>query len=84
MGSLNDYVSFLNKLDNLKADYQLSKIRIDAVMVELSVPGQKWEIEFNTYGKTEGYQVEIEKFISNGKLYDENELDVLFREFFSD
>ncbi|MFT8322857.1 MAG: hypothetical protein ABF649_18470 [Bacillus sp. (in: firmicutes)] len=45
-------------------------------MVEVSVPGQRWEIEF-----MEDNTVEIEKFISNGDFYDGKELESLFKEF---
>lgn len=50
-------------------------------MIEVAVPGQRWEIEYNTYGKSSKCQIEIEKFVSNGIIYDESELDVLFRDF---
>lgn len=45
-------------------------------MVEVAVPGQRWEIEFMEDGT-----VEIEKFISDGDYYDEQELEVLLRDF---
>jgi len=35
-------------------------------MIEVTVPGQRWEIEFLEDGT-----VDIEKFISDGKMYDE-------------
>ena len=45
-------------------------------MVEVAVPGQRWEVEFMEDGS-----VEIEKFISDGRYYDGAELEVLFRDF---
>lgn len=45
-------------------------------MVEVTVPGQRWEIEFMDNGS-----VEIEKFISDGAYHDDKELDALFRDF---
>lgn len=45
-------------------------------MIEVAVPGQRWEIEIMEDGT-----MEIEKFISDGDMYDEKELDVLFRDF---
>ncbi|MDN4607682.1 hypothetical protein [Sporosarcina highlanderae] len=72
--NLND---LLNKLDDNKIFYRLSKVRPEAIMVEVAVPGQRWEIEFMEDGS-----IEIEKFISaGGDLYDERELEVLFNEF---
>ncbi|PIC57327.1 hypothetical protein CSV80_10100 [Sporosarcina sp. P12(2017)] len=69
---LND---FLNELEERKIFYNLSKVRSEAIMVE--VPGQRWEVEFMDDGS-----IEIEKFISDGGvLYDENELKHLFEDF---
>jgi len=45
-------------------------------MVEIAVPGQRWEVEF-----FEDDHVEIEKFVSNGTIYNEKELDILFKDF---
>ena len=72
---LND---FLNKLQENHIFYQLSKIRNESIMVEVAVPGQRWEIEFMEDGT-----VEIEKFISDGQYYDGQELEVLFKAFSS-
>ncbi|HAN22109.1 MAG TPA: hypothetical protein DCP51_10680 [Clostridiales bacterium] len=55
--------------------YKLSKVR-DSIMVEIAVPGQRWEVEF-----FEDDHVEIEKFVSNGTIYNEKELDILFKDF---
>jgi len=69
-------IDFLDKLEDATIHYQLYKVR-DAIMVEVRVPGQRWEVEFFADGS-----VEIEKFISeNGSLYGEEELEVLFRDF---
>ena len=81
MNSLNDFIEFLEKLEENKIWYKLDKTRDDTVMVEVCVPGQRWEIEFNIYGESSGCTVEIEKFKSDGTIYDEKELDVLFRDF---
>lgn len=71
---LND---FLNELEERKIFYSLSKVRSEAIMVEVAVPGQRWEVEFMDDGS-----MEIEKFISDGDvLYDESELKNLFENF---
>lgn len=71
---LND---FLNELEERKIFYSLNKVRCEAIMVEVAVPGQRWEVEFMDDGS-----LEIEKFISDGGvLYDENELKNLFQDF---
>lgn len=70
---LND---LLNKLEERHIFYRLSKIRSESIMIEVAVPGQRWEIEIMEDGT-----MEIEKFLSDGNMYDEKKLDVLFRDF---
>jgi hypothetical protein len=41
-----DINSFLNELEERKIFYRLNKTRPESIMVELAVPGQRWEIEF--------------------------------------
>lgn len=72
---MKDLIGFLNELENRKIYYRLSKIR-DSIMVEIAVPGQRWEVEFFSDGN-----IEVEKFTSDGKLYDKSELEILFAEF---
>lgn len=74
--SLTEMNNFLNKLEDKNIFYRLSKVRNESIMVEVAVPGQRWEIEFMEDGT-----VEIEKFISDGDYYDAKELEVLFRDF---
>lgn len=40
------------------------------------MPGQRWEIEYMSNGT-----VEIEKFISDGTLFNKNEIEALFYDF---
>ncbi len=68
--------SFLNKLEEKKIYYRLNKVRSESIMVEVVVPGQRWEIEFMDDG-----DIEIEKFVSDGKCYDKEELEILFKDF---
>ena len=83
MTSINELIELLERLEEKKIYYKLNKTRDDTIMVEVAVPGQRWEIEYNTYGKSPEFacKIEIEKFVSNGILYDESELEVLFRDF---
>lgn len=73
---LKEFINFLNKLEDNSIFYKLNKVRNEAIMVEVVIPGQRWEIEFMEDGT-----VEIEKFISDGNLYDVKELDNLFKDF---
>ena len=73
---LKKMLSFLNKLEKKSIYYKLNKVRDEAIMVEVAVPGQRWEIEFLDDGS-----VDVEKFISEQDLYDARELEVLLKEF---
>ncbi|GKU82966.1 hypothetical protein [Niallia sp. NCCP-28] len=73
---IKDLIHFLNKLEKKKIFYKLNKVRNEAIMVEIAVPGQRWEIEFIEDGT-----VEIEKFISDGDFYDVKEIENLFSNF---
>lgn len=76
MVDIKDLNSFLNKLDECKIYYKINKIRNESIMVEVTVPGQRWEVEFMDDGT-----IEIEKFISDGTIYDNSELAVLFNDY---
>jgi hypothetical protein len=69
-------LELLRRLREAKIAYSLRQSRDDAILVEVNVPGQRWEIEFVDYG--DEVQVEIERFVSNGHIDDEAALDDLF------
>jgi len=73
---INGLNEFLNKLDESKIVYHLDKIREESIMVGIAVPGQRWEVEFMVNGN-----IEVEKFISTGEIFDKRELDILFKDF---
>lgn len=68
-------IQFLTELEKRKIYYRLNKIR-ESILVEVAVPGQRWEIEFFCDN-----HIEIEKFISDGIIYNQNEIDLLFSQF---
>jgi hypothetical protein len=74
-----DFLALLRRLEEAKIYYELHQSRDDALMIEVTVPGERWEIEFVDYG--DEVQVEIERFISNGHIDDESALDELFSKF---
>lgn len=72
-------LDLLRRLDAAKICYRLRSSRDDAISVDVTVPGQRWEIEFVQYG--DDVQVEIERFISQGEIGDASLLESLFDEF---
>jgi hypothetical protein len=77
--TFRDVLALLRRLDDAKIGYRLTRVRDEALMVEVAVPGERWEIEFVDYENE--VHVEIERFRSNGRIEDESYLDVLFSRF---
>ena len=75
METIKSFVEFLEMLDNRNIYYKLNKVR-DSIMVEVAVPGQRWEIEFMSNGS-----IEIEKFLSDGEIYGYSEIKKMFEDF---
>jgi hypothetical protein len=61
MNALQGMLDFLHALEQRKIFYRLSRIRPEALMVEVAVPGERWEVEFFADGS-----VETERFVSEG------------------
>jgi len=57
------FLSFLNDLRKGKIYYRVSQHRDDAIMVEVTAPGERWEVEFLDDGT-----VEAEVFRSDGNI----------------
>jgi hypothetical protein len=52
-------LNFLNRLDEARIYYTLGHTRPESVMVDISLPGWRWEVEFMLDGS-----VEIERYRS--------------------
>jgi hypothetical protein len=65
-------LSFLNDLRAAKINYRLGHARDEAILVEVAVPGERWEIEFFENGS-----VEVEIFKSDGTIHDASALTEL-------
>ncbi len=70
--SFRKLLDFLDRLEKANIWYHMLHVR-DSVMVEVSIPGERWEVEFFEDG-----HLEVERFISPGHLGDESELEQLF------
>ncbi|SRR6266496_1273252 len=73
MNAFDKLTSFLTDLERRGIGYTLGHNRDEAVMVNLAVPGERWEIEFVDDGS-----IEVERFVSNGELRGEEILEELF------
>src|SRR5262245_53796142 len=77
-------LGLLKRLDESKIAYRLEQHREDALMIQVDVPGERWEIEFVDYDDEVHVEIEIERFRSNGKIYDESMLEELFAKYSAD
>ena len=73
MAELKVLTKFLDRLDSSDIHYTLSSVREGAIMVGVTVPEERWEIEFQANG-----QIEIEVFQSDGEIHDDSILEDLF------
>jgi hypothetical protein len=65
--------TLLNLLESLEADkldYRLSHPRPETIMIEIAVPGERWEVEVFEDG-----HVEFERFRSEGSIGDATDLE---------
>ena len=69
-------LAFLTKLSESKIHYDIHHHRNDGLLVSISVPGERWEVEFLADGS-----VDVEIFRSNGEIFNESSLERLFNEF---
>ena len=69
---LTHVLAFLERLDQAHIWYRLEHVR-DSLMVCVTVPGERWEIEFFADG-----QIEVERFLRSGPIADASSLDALF------
>jgi len=64
--------TFLKQLEKARLYYTLASHRDDTIMALVTVPGERWEIEFFGDGS-----VEVERFRSNGEIGGEESLQEL-------
>ena len=64
--------TFLKQLEQATVHYTLASYRDGAIMVLVTIPGERWEIEFIDDGS-----VEVERFVSNGEICGEEILQEL-------
>jgi hypothetical protein len=62
-------LDFLNRLDTAHVQYVLGHTRPESVMVDISLPGWRWEVEFMLDGR-----IEIERYQSVAGVEDDLQL----------
>jgi hypothetical protein len=70
---LEKLLDFLRRLDDARIFYRLSRPRTEAVMVEIVVPGERWEVEFFADA-----HLEVEIFGPSTGVIGEDTLETLF------
>jgi len=70
------FIPFLEKLEANNIYYTLDKTRDDYVRVDVSVPGERWEVEFAADG-----DIVVERFQSVGDVEGEEAIKDLFESF---
>lgn len=73
---MKKFINFLEELEAHNIYYTLDKTRDDYVRVDVSVPGERWEVEFAADG-----DLVIERFQSLGDLEGEEAIKYLFDKF---
>ncbi len=73
---LNDILDLLRRLDTAGIYFELARPRDEALMILVTVPGERWEIEYLEDGT-----IEIEIFRSDGELKGPEALADLFSRF---
>jgi len=74
--TIHGLLNFLERLKTASIHYRLSDPTEGAIMVELSVPGERWEVEFHQDGT-----VGVEIFVSAKGVQGAETLEDLFRRF---
>jgi hypothetical protein len=75
MAKLGKLTDFLDRLDDADLHYTLTSVREAAVLVGVTLPGERWEVEFMKNG-----DVEIERFKSDGEILDYSAVKDLFQQ----
>jgi hypothetical protein len=69
-------MAMLDKLEEARIIYSLSRIREDSIMIFVATPGGRWEVEVMEDGS-----IEIEVFKSDGTIFDEEKFKELLSYF---
>jgi hypothetical protein len=74
--TIGDLLAFMEKLKTSRIHYRISDHTLGAIMIEVAVPGERWEIEFHEDGR-----IGTEVFVSSGSIRGPEALQELFAKF---
>lgn len=69
---MNELLDLLEWLEENKIYYRLNKVN-ENILVEVAIPGERWEIEVQRNGI-----LQVERFVSTGEIAGEQTLDDIF------
>ena len=73
---ISDLLDFIQCLEEHRIFYELHKYTHRRIMVNVTVPGERWEVEFGEDG-----DMAVEKFVTTGGVGDRERLTELFTRF---
>jgi hypothetical protein len=68
-------LTFTERLNRAKIHHRLDQVRPEGIMVEIAVPGDRWEVEFMADGS-----VDVERFRSDGQICGAEAIEKLFEQ----
>ena len=74
--TISDLLEILSRLKSANIYYRLSDHTQGAIMIEVAVPGERWEIELHDDGR-----IGVERFVSAGGVKGHTALQELFDRF---
>ena len=74
MKNFKNLLEFLQNLENKGIYFKLNHIR-NSILVEIAIPGERWEVEF-----MDDDTIEVEKFITEGVIHNQQALRDLFKD----
>lgn len=70
---MDKLLQFVERLEKARIPFRLSRNRYDAISVEVMAPGERWEVDFSEDGT-----IDVERFRSDGEIFDESAFKELF------
>ncbi len=68
--------ALLERLEHSRISFKIGRTRSDGISVLVTVPGQRWEVDFLSDG-----DIDVERFLTIGQVESETALDDLFAQF---